>query len=153
MKVAPNIKAVIRVRLIQAANAARDLHDITRKASLEIYQAAKYKVFKLTPTQIKKVERLLLNGCFIGISDIHTTAQSKATDKAWDAHTARERSSGKMQTKILNRMRDLERAIMADLELCCCEDEQRAVVAKFAKHDIDKPWKIQAMEHHTPTAK
>ncbi|MBW2636525.1 MAG: hypothetical protein JRC86_03180 [Deltaproteobacteria bacterium] len=153
MKVGRNIKDVIRKQINIAISCARGIHSKCTHASLDIYRAKEKKIFKLTATQVAKVEKRLLSEGSISVPEIRSPMQTKFADKAWKEHKAREASSAKKQNKIINRIQDLDTAIMADLELCCCEDEQRAVVAKFAKHDITKPWKIQAAEHRCPVAK
>jgi hypothetical protein len=150
MKVAINVLRIIQERIAPTINNAHVLHTDAINASRKIYDAKEAKGFKLNAAQIKKVEKILLQGHAVGIGSIRTAAQDKFSDKAWKEHRAREEKSNANRSKILDKMDRVHSAVLADLELCDCECEQRVIVAAFLKHNLTKPWKIGKCQPEVP---
>jgi hypothetical protein len=150
MKVAVNVLRVIQERIAPTINNAHVLHTDAINASRKIYDANEAKGFKLNGMQVKKIEKILLQGHAVGIGTLRTAAQEKTSEKNWKEHRAREGKSDTNRRKILDKMDRVHSAVLADIELCDCECEQRVIVATFLKHDLTKPWKISKCQPEVP---
>jgi hypothetical protein len=150
MKVTSHVKSLISDRIDPIVLGAESFCNLACKKSREIYHDVVKKNFKLNAAQIKKIEKRLLNGRCVDINSIRTAAQNKAVEKAWGECTKRDLLSTKRRCGIRANMGNLRTAVLADLELCDCECEQRVIVAAFLKHNLTKPWKIGKCQPEVP---
>lgn len=149
MKIGENIAKVIDRRIDEAYRTERDAcsaacNKLRRDMDAKI---EKIKSRPLTKAQMAKVEALLANNDIVDRHSLMTKAQKEQVLALRKKRDGRETTEWRRRDKILRQLTKLKEAIGADLELCNNEDEQRAVLARFKTHPLDKSWIIPKKPH------
>jgi hypothetical protein len=142
MKVTRNITNVIVLAVNTARQVAEGVEMGLLKLSCKQRQEADLKIFKLTVKQIHDIEKKLLKGAHVQLHTVTSPAQQRAMGKIWTKFAVIDQKARASYMKVSEHLMQLQLDVLADLELCSHESEQRAIVARFKKHDLSQPWAI-----------
>jgi len=152
MNIPQNVANIIDRRIDEAMNAEQNYcNQKVRKhkeATYDKIDAIKTK--PLTKAGIAIVNAAIANNDIIEQHDIMSAADKKRVIALRKKHDGYETTQWRRRDKIRKQLTKLKVAVGADLELCNSRDEQRALLAKFKTHPLDKVWIIPKKPHTQP---
>jgi hypothetical protein len=136
------IKQVISNKIQKAQKANRDLQDATQRGIQKKAKADLVKAIKLTPAQTQKVVAELLGTGAVYRETLLTGAQKVRVNKILDRMNPQ---GNVIYDECVNQnaaLSELEQLVIADLDMCRNESEQRKTLQRFQTHNLDLPWKL-----------